>query len=140
MHRERERSDPLRVAVVGYGAAGEAICRVLQHRSSERLVAVADSAPTRTGTQVAGAPDLLVERELDPSTIRCDVVVIATTSRLGQLAETAGPWLDVQIDVVSICEELGYPWRVAPELARTLDERARAGESASSARAPTPAS
>lgn len=116
---------PLRIALMGFGATGQEIGRLIADRGSElALVAVADRAPARVGTEVR--PGLAVTDAIATSE-GIDLVVVTTTSRLSELEGQINPWLDAGVDVVSIAEELGHPWRSQPELSARLDTRARAG-------------
>ncbi|MFF0435633.1 dihydrodipicolinate reductase [Streptomyces sp. NPDC004327] len=63
----------------------------------------------------------------DPADLpAADLAIVATTSDLNQVAGTLLPLLERSYNVLSICEELAYPWQSHPDLARRLDETARA--------------
>jgi 4-hydroxy-tetrahydrodipicolinate reductase len=112
--------------VVGHGATGQAICRLLAGRRDAEVVAVFDVAEDRVGRAVAGHPELRVAA-FDGPPGGLDVAVFATTSHLDRLVPSVVPWLAASINVVSLCEELGYPRRTHPELAQVLDTAARRG-------------
>jgi hypothetical protein len=124
--------DPLpvtRVALVGLGATGAAIGSHLLRRSDCRLVGAVDARQELAGVDLGsviceaalGIPVVGHVGELSG----VDVAVIATTSRLADVAALAMPLLQRSVNVVSICEELAYPWHSHPDLATQLDSVAR---------------
>lgn len=120
-----------RVALVGLGATGVAIGSHLVRRADCRLVGAVDARPELVGTDLAAlVTDAPADVRVVPDTAmlpaEVDVAVIATTSRIGEVAATAIPLLEQSINVVSICEELAYPWTSNPIVAGQLDSAARA--------------
>lgn len=120
-----------RVALVGLGATGVAIGSHLARRSDCRLVGAVDARPDLGGvslsTVIDGAPSsVTVVPDIAVLTTDVDVAVVATTSRIVDVAALALPLLERSINVVSICEELAYPWNSAPDVAGQLDAAARA--------------
>lgn len=119
-----------RIMLVGLGATGVAIGRSLTRRRDCELVAAIDVDPSRVGADlgtvlggpasgvevVAGIDDLPVT-----SVPPADVAIVATTSLLSALEPTVTPLLERGTNVVSICEELGYPHARHSEIADRLD-------------------
>lgn len=58
--------------------------------------------------------------------VKADVVCNATVTKLGPLYQQIKPCIDAGINVISISEELAYPWITYPELAKEIDENAKA--------------
>lgn len=121
-----------RVMLVGLGATGVAIGQALAQREDCELVAAIDIDPARRGRdlgEVLGGPAIGVPVVADLDAISATVAgvaVVATTSLLAALEPTVVPLLERGINVVSICEELGYPWVSHPAIADRLDRVAKA--------------
>lgn len=58
--------------------------------------------------------------------VKADAVCNATVTKLEPLYGQIKPFIDGGINVVSISEELAYPWFTHPELAKKIDESAKA--------------
>lgn len=117
-----------RIVVVGLGATGRAIARSLLHRADVEVVGACDPAPDIDGADLgavvgAGSVGVTVVGDLD-SLPPADLAVIATTSDLNHVAQTLIPLLRRSYNVMSICEELAYPWHSHPEVARRLHDTA----------------
>ena len=123
----------IRVLQVGLGPIGVAVARQLATRPGFLLVGGVDVDPALAGrdlAQVCGLPSALeavVHRELEPAlaALRPDAAVVCTSSALERVAPTLQTCLAGGAAVVSTTEELAYPWRERPELARRLDQAAR---------------
>lgn len=119
-----------RMALVGLGATGLAIGGSLANRVNCELVGAVDKNPDVGGKDLGDllglgplGVEVVTDIELLPDV---DVAVVATTSDLVQVASTLMPLLERSINVVSICEQLAFPWQSHPELASKLDAAARA--------------
>ncbi|WP_257135960.1 dihydrodipicolinate reductase [Streptomyces sp. t99] len=63
----------------------------------------------------------------DPADLpAADLAIVATISDLRRVADVPLPLLERSYNVLSICEELAYPWQSHPDLARRLDDVAKA--------------
>ncbi|PXY23143.1 dihydrodipicolinate reductase [Prauserella coralliicola] len=118
-----------RVALVGLGATGCAIGTLLAAREDCVLVGAVDQRPDTIGRDLSeflglGRLGIAVTSDLGalPAT---DLAVVATTSDLDRVAQTVIPLLERSINVVSICEQLAYPWESHPQIAKQLDAVAR---------------
>jgi len=118
---------------VGLGSLGRRIQADLRARGIARVAAVVDPDPRLCGRPLAevveGAdPDLRVLGSLDevPDWSALDVALVTTRSDLADCAETLRALAGRGLAVVSTCEELLWPWLRHAELARELDELARA--------------
>ncbi|MFX0063515.1 MAG: dihydrodipicolinate reductase, partial [Candidatus Hermodarchaeota archaeon] len=71
--------------------------------------------------------DLLIDSNLDSliSEKKVDVVIVATSSSLEKVTPIIKQAINAKINVISICEELSYPFQFFPELSKELDELAK---------------
>ncbi len=119
-----------RVAIIGLGATGRAIACALLRRTDVTVVGACDHGPTTVGADLGavlgvGSVGVTVVSDLE-SLPPADLAVVATTSDLNHVAQTLIPLLKRSYNVMSICEELAYPWMSHPELATRLHETALA--------------
>jgi len=70
------------------------------------------------GIGAFGAPAVAAIADLPEA----DLAIVATSSDLKEVAETLVPLLERGFNVLSICEELAYPWRSHPQVSARLDE------------------
>ncbi|MGW2466916.1 dihydrodipicolinate reductase [Streptomyces bauhiniae] len=116
--------------VVGLGATGRAIASSLLERTDVDIVGAVDRDPRVVGQDLGvvlgGVPNGVVVVSDLADLPAADLAVVATTSDLNQVAGTLLPLLERSYNVLSICEELAHPWRSHPDLARRLDDTAKA--------------
>lgn len=122
----------IRVLQVGLGPIGASIARQVGMRSGFELVGGVDLDPEKVGRDlgpICGLSELGIAVTGDLSaalaSIRPDVAVVSTSSALEKVAATIEACLAAGVAVVSTTEELSFPWRERPELARRIDEAAR---------------
>lgn len=118
------------VVLVGLGATGLAMAESLLRRIDVTVVGAADKNPAVVGADLgtlAGLEARAVTVVDDPALLPgADLAIVATTSDLNLVVDTLVPLLERGYNVMSICEELSYPWSSHPEIARRLDETAKA--------------
>jgi 4-hydroxy-tetrahydrodipicolinate reductase len=127
---------PFKVLQFGLGTMGRIIAQTLMDRGNLELVGAVDVNPEYTGKTVEEVMDSghktstpifnSLERALrvlgdQPA----DIALIATLSSLNDIASSISDCFEVGMDVVSLCEELSYPYIRHPELSRDLDELAK---------------
>jgi hypothetical protein len=119
---------PHSIVLVGLGATGICIGQSLARRSDCVLVGASDIAPDRVGRDIGEllggeSSGVVVVSRLDelPS---ADVAVVATTSFLESLEPTLVALIERGMNVVSICEELGYAHLSHPSIVARLDKLA----------------
>ncbi|HEX9260782.1 MAG TPA: 2,4-diaminopentanoate dehydrogenase [Acidimicrobiales bacterium] len=128
-----DRAGAVRVAVLGSGQMGTKVCQIVLDKEGLDLVAVVSKRPERAGADAGeilgtGARvGVLVTNDLDSTLAETSPhVVIQTTCSTAAAAE---PELRVCIehgcDVISIAEELSWPWTGSPEWADAIDALAR---------------
>lgn len=124
----------IRVLQVGLGPIGASIARQIAARAGFELVGGVDLDPGKVGRDLG--PTCGMGREIGLAVsgdlavalaaIQPDVAVVSTSSALERVAGTILTCLAAGVAVVSTTEELSFPWRERPELARRIDEAARA--------------
>jgi len=133
--RER-RAGPVRVAVLGTGQMGTEVGRIVAGKLGMELVALISKRPERAGLCAAevlglGPPSgLLVTTDL-AETIEAtqpDIVVQTTCSTLVAAEPELVTCIEHGCDVVSIAEELAWPWAGSPEWADAIDALAKEHE------------
>lgn len=128
----------IRVALVGCGATGLEVGRSVLGRSDAELVAAVDTDPDKQGRPLsellrAGAGTVDAVGTVD-ATVRAgvggltgadvDVAVVTVGSTVASVTSVIEALAAAGIDVVSLCEELAYPWFDDPDGAARLHRRA----------------
>ncbi len=124
---------PIRILHVGLGPLGQMLGPYLTEKQDLKLVGAVDVDPEKTGRDLGTAYNLnrplgvTVDESLDAGAMDdADVAVLTTVSDLRALFPTLEQVVSGGLNVVSTCEELAYPWIAAPELARRIDDLAKA--------------
>jgi len=125
----------IRVLQVGLGPIGASIARQVGARAGFELVGGVDLDLGKVGRDLGpicgmgGEMGVAVSGDLAVAlgAIQPDIAVVSTSSALERVAGTILTCLSAGVAVVSTTEELSFPWRERPELARRIDEAARAG-------------
>ncbi len=125
----------LGVVHFGLGPIGLAIARLVAERSGLRSIGAIDMNPELVGrslSAVAGqskpGDDVTISADMAATlgAARGGVVVQCTGSSLERVAPQILAAIEAGCSVVSTCEELSFPWTSHADLARLLDEAARA--------------
>lgn len=119
-----------RVLVMGLGHVGCAVARTVLGEPGLRLAGAVDAAPHLAGRPLREVIDdpRAGRQRVRPSLDRApsgDVVVIATSSRVREVAPEALRAVRRGLHVVTSCEELAHPWSADAAAARRLDRAAR---------------
>lgn len=124
----------LRVISVGLGPIGLAAAKLALAKKSIHLVGAVDADPEKVGRDLGSlleGPDLgiLVSGDAEHSyrTLKPDAILHCTSSFLPKVKEQLENAVDAGVNVVSSTEELLTPDYRYPDIARELDERAKAG-------------
>ncbi|HDH99539.1 MAG: dihydrodipicolinate reductase [Candidatus Latescibacterota bacterium] len=121
----------VRLIQVGLGPIGRGIVAQVAEREGMELVGAVDLDPCKVGRDagtISGTERLGVEVSEDLGKVlnkEADVVVLATGSRLADVAPQVEMCVRAGKSVVSTCEELAFPFVAHPELARRMDELSR---------------
>lgn len=123
----------IRVVQWGLGAMGSGMAKLMAGKEGFQLVGGIDSRPDYVGKdlgEVLGVDHLGVQVTDDPASVldkdKVDCVVIATTSWVEEQMDDLRTILKAGINCVSIAEEMASPEAQSPELAKELDELAKA--------------
>ncbi len=124
---------PFRVIQVGFGSLGRHIASAIIKRENLELVAVIDANPdlsnktvgelleSETDSDITITDDLKMVLKASPA----DIAIVATASSLEAVTSTIETCLENGLDVISICEELSFPYKKQPVIAKKLDRIAK---------------
>ncbi len=123
----------IRAIQYGVGPIGASIAKLMREKQAIEIIGAIDSDPEKVGRdlgEVVGALDAPwgVKISDDASEVlgqAADVVIHSTSSALPKVMEQLLACLEAESCVISTCEELSYPFRTYPELAKKLDEAAK---------------
>ena len=123
----------IRIALYGVGAVGALIAIHLLEKQGIDIVAALDIDPKKLTKDLGEVLQLgkeagititdNVEETLEKT--RPDIVVHATSSYLKQTISQISALVKLNVNVVSTCEELSYPYLSEPRLAKELDALAK---------------
>ncbi|MDE2887642.1 MAG: dihydrodipicolinate reductase [Gemmatimonadota bacterium] len=126
-------SNPIRILHIGLGPLGQMLGPYLTEKDHLQVVGAVDADPEKSGRDLGAAYNLdrplnvVVEGSLDAGMMNdADVAVVTTVSDIRALYPTLEQAMEGGLNVVSTCEELAYPWDAEPELARRVDDLAKA--------------
>ncbi len=120
------------VIQVGLGPMGKLITKLLLKRKNIRLIGVVDIDPQLQGKKLSKFLEIEEEQDLTiESNIRIilskakvDVVIIATSSSLVKISPIIKKSIQSGSNVISICEELSYPFQYYPKISEELNNLA----------------
>jgi hypothetical protein len=123
--------EPFRVIQIGFGSIGRNITAAILNRENLELVSVVDADPALNRKSIGDLLDeidsnIKINNDLN-SALRqshADIAVVATSSKLVSVIPTLEACLNAGLNVVSICEELSFPFRKSPKLAERLNRTA----------------
>lgn len=128
-------SRPYSVIQIGFGSIGKLIAKKVIERENLRLVGLIDVNPELIGKNVEDILSLPGDSKtkiyenlqsfLEEVKERVDVSIIATSSSLTAVRPSIIDSIRAGLDVISICEELSFPYMRHPEISKELDEEAR---------------
>ncbi|NHJ87066.1 MAG: dihydrodipicolinate reductase [Asgard group archaeon] len=122
------------VVQVGFGPMGQFLAKLLLKRHNINLVGLVDIDPALIGKDLQTIPDfkefpsLKIQEDLGEiieSNDNIDVVIIATSSFLEVITPMILQVVEKGINVISLCEELSYPWSLRSELSVKIDKAAK---------------
>ncbi|MFX0041603.1 MAG: Gfo/Idh/MocA family oxidoreductase [Candidatus Hodarchaeota archaeon] len=120
------------VILVGLGPMGKIIAKLLINRKNANLKGVVDINPQLVGKNLSKILkmeplNIIIESDLDLilSKEKVDVVIVATSSSLEKDVAIIKKAINAKSHVISICEELSYPFHYYPKLSDELDTLAK---------------
>ncbi|MHA2473186.1 MAG: NAD(P)H-dependent amine dehydrogenase family protein [Promethearchaeota archaeon] len=124
------------VIQVGLGPMGKIVAKLLSNRRNVILKGVVDIDPELNGKRLSDIlkmdieDDLVITQDLSSllATYKVDIVIIATSSSLNKVAPTISKAVRSGCNVISICEELSYPFEDHPTLSQELNNLAISNE------------
>lgn len=122
------------VIQVGLGAIGKRILKLLIERENIDLIGVIDIDPNLQNKKLSevlkfpNISEIRVESNLQQLLDRkqADIVIISTSTSLKKVAPTIIEAVKAGSNIISICEELSYPFEYFPELSVEIDDLAKA--------------
>ncbi len=123
----------IRVIIYGCGVMGRAMAQALLDKKSFKIVGALDINPELVGLdlgQILDRPKKIGVRIEENaaklfSRTKAEAVVLTTTSYLKDVLPQIAQCVKAGLNVVSTCEELAFPWKRNPKLAREIDELAK---------------
>ena len=124
----------IKVAVWGFGAMGRGIIQTLLDKKGVEISGVCARRPNLVGKgflevlgRKADQEDVIICEDIK-EVIKpgCDVCILATDSFIKKSFDKMETLLNLGVNVISIAEEMAYPKAQEPELAKKLDELAKA--------------
>lgn len=124
--------DKLQVAVLGTGQMGSGIVRLLMQKQGIELAGVYGRRPDRAGIDVGDAIGLdektgiALSADLSEmlASAKPHVVIQATCSRVKQAADEIKAAVNSGANVISIAEEMAYPFYPSPEISGEIHQLA----------------
>ena len=117
---------------VGIGPLGQKVLRYAVERGCFNIVGAVDSDPEKAGKdlgQLCGIEPLgITIRDNLADAIKgqsVDVALVTTVSSIVALESQVAEIANAKLNIVSTCEELFYPWKTNPEVAKRIDEICR---------------
>jgi len=124
--------EKIKVVQIGMGPLGLKITGYILERRNLKIIGAVDKAPSLVGKDLGNlcsVPDIhltifdslenLLKNE------KPDVAVLTTVSGLEKIAPQIEEIVSYGLHVVTTCEELSYPWKTGPVLAKRIDEAAK---------------
>ncbi|WP_421762798.1 hypothetical protein [Ekhidna sp.] len=120
----------MKILQVGMGPLGQKISEFIEQRSGLQIVGAIDTNPQLIGSDLGSlntkltTPIKVVEsiKHVDD---KPDVIILTTTSTMESITPQILELLDLELPIVSTCEELSYPWICSPDLSKQIDDKAR---------------
>ena len=125
-------SKELRVMLWGLGAMGGGMGRMLLSKEDVKIVSALASTPSKAGKDLGAIFGLYktvgVTATTDPDeafSAKPDVVLLSTASFVTEVFPQICLALERGCDVITIAEEMAYPWAGSPELSEKMDALAK---------------
>lgn len=112
---------------------GQGVARALLEKKSIKIVGAVDINPELVGKDLADILEtpqktgITIKKGADAlfSSVNARAVVLTTTSHLKSVFPQIAQCVKAGLNVISTCEELSFPWKRSPELAKKIDALAK---------------
>ncbi len=131
MSEQDSTDSEIRVLLVGLGAIGCEIAKLLLKKRNVKIVGAVDLDPSKVGKDLGNVIGLkeplgvTVLESIKDFDAEAEIAVHATTSFLDKAYPQILELIKRGLNVISTCEELSYPYVVDEEISRRIDETAR---------------
>ena len=122
-----------KIIQIGLGPLGVKINKYINERDCFEIVGAVDKNPEIAGQDLGDhcggkTNGIKIKTSIDEVSEKdtADVALLTTVSSMEKIAPQIEELVRYEINIVSTCEELSYPWNTAPELAHKIDELAKA--------------
>ena len=120
----------IRLVLCGVGGVGRNVARLAGGRRGLEVVAACSRNPALVGADIGelatGEPNRVTVTDRDTALATpADVLLIATTSFIAEVADDIAAGTDAGLNVMCTAEEMGYAWAIDPDFAADIDARAR---------------
>jgi len=130
------RQKTVKIVIWGFGAMGSGMARMLLQKQGFEIVGVCDRNPAIVGKSLFAVlkldrgdhPNVFIKADIEAVVTMesCDVVMVATDSFTAKAFPKIKWLLEQKVNVISTAEEMAYPLANRPDLARAMDETAKA--------------
>ena len=117
-------SQIIRAGILGFGPLGENLAKQLGTDSRFELISIVDNDPSKLGKEI-GTIKITNNLQEVIDNYKLDLVFITTSSLLERIKADLIKISSKEINIISSCEELIYPWISHPELSQELDKIAK---------------
>jgi 4-hydroxy-tetrahydrodipicolinate reductase len=118
----------LKVLQIGVGPLGQKVVRFALERGGIKIIGAVDPDPKKVGKDLGKICSMkplgiTVSEDLKSALRRrkADVAVLTTVSGLKTLEKQIEEVAQAKLNIVSTCEELSFPWKTHPRIAKRLD-------------------
>ena len=122
----------IRVIQIGLGPLGIKVAELIAQRQGILTMAAVDNNPKLVGKSLDTLSEKLNKEVLIKESVadaiyiqKPDVAIITTVSDMKRIAPQVEELINLNIPVVSTCEELSYPWEESCDVAKHIDMLAR---------------
>jgi 4-hydroxy-tetrahydrodipicolinate reductase len=130
---EGSKMSEIGVIIYGCGVMGRRIAHALYNKKSFEIAGALDIAPELVGRDLGeyfpekSKTGIVIENDAEKvlSNTKAQAAVIATTSYLKDVTEQIIQCIQSDLNVVSTCEELSFPWRNELNKAQKIDNLAK---------------
>lgn len=121
----------IRLVLCGVGGVGRNVARLVHSRRGGDVVAAYSRNPAFVGSDIGelatGEPiGVTVTDRAAALATPADVLLIATTSFIAEVADDIAAGVDAGLNVMCTAEEMGYGWAIDPNFSTNIDARAQA--------------